>query len=110
MSVWPQPGGWGIIQLLKQTDPSFLKCLFPPAFCIVEIVVGPRRGCGAAGSRMQGRTMGQSVCKRLPAFVFIVIHPAITERSRLFHSLRWAGQHLCDIIGAAGYIISDFNT
>lgn len=101
----------GIIQLLKQTDPSFLKCLFSPhAFCIVEIVVGPRRGCGAAGSRMQGRTMGQSLCKRPPAFVFIVIHSAITERSRLSHSLRCAGQHLCDIIRAAGYIISDFNT
>lgn len=41
-SAW----GGGIIQLLKQTDPSFLKCLFSPhAFCIVEIVVGPRRGC-----------------------------------------------------------------
>lgn len=109
MSVWAQPGG---DYSAFKADRSFIpKMSLPPrAFCIVEIVVGPRRGCGAAGSRMQGRTMGQSVCKRLPAFVFIVIHSAITERSRLSRSLRWAGQHLCDIIRAAGYIISDFNT
>lgn len=37
-SAW----GGGIIQLLKQTDPSFLKCLFsPPLFVLLKLLWDP---------------------------------------------------------------------